>query len=613
MNKIKNIFFLILSLSFSFASAQNSKTIDLELRQIENNLKNEFENSLKTLVGEDTPFAVQIYLKPSNLIKKEQTPTMTGSLGTFETGYMTLPVSDMKLEKSQQADVDKALKPYESFEVVLTLSDDIDVQKRNQIVNFAKSYFKQYSPKISEQKFISSKEAKDKKTDSDAEKSKLGDSAKEVKEKKTDSEADKSNLDDSAKDQKWQFFVYPVLIFLSLISLLVGVYLLSRSFGLGASSISEAIAQLRNIQIEKKSALLEKPKAEEKSKIDFLASVGFFKDQKEKNIEIIEQACINKPDCIVKAFNSEDADYWGAVWLLTEMKSESRLILKNILGENFFRNSNSVKPSPFDPYGWLQDVTEKVTLFQIQGDNEFEAYLNPDEIRQLFLWDKEEFKNLVVKDTRPAAWKMAQDLLNKGEFSNLTEGIDQQIWKAVINANEATKQELRSVYSDYEKKLSSGGQSLKSKVNVKKYKLLLPELLKKYQQLAFAEDELFLEEILQSQPELYQLLKSELLTLSDFKRIPVAFLKNFLSQLNTQQVFSLIVSLPESEKSWIDSLIPEGNRKLIIKDLLSQASNMDRKTKLAALKEAKGLFVFLKNCEKNGDFEYETSVAQEVA
>ncbi len=592
MNKIRIIFFLLLVLCYNWATAQNFKAIDLDLRRIENNLKNEFENSLKSLVGEDTQFAVQLYFKPSAVAKKEQVPSLSGSLDTFETGYMTLPVSDLKFEKAEKAPSDMTLKPFESFEVVLTLPDDMSVQKRNQIVGFTKSYFKQYSPKISEQKFIAAKDTKD---------------------KKADLESDKKKFEDSEKRQPWKDWVYPVLILLGLFAVLAGIYLFSRSFGMGANSIADAIAQLRNIQIEQRLPLEEKPVIEDKNKMEFSHSISLFKDQKHKNLEIIEIACANKPDCIVKAFNSDEADYWGVVWLLTELKSENRLQLKNILGENFFRNSSSRKPNQFDPYNWLQEIAEKVTLFQIQGENEFESYLNHEEIRQLFLWDKEAFKIRVSQDSRPAAWKMAQDLLNSNEFSILTEGLHQDIWKAIINANEASTNDLKSVYADYSKELSSDGKSQQSKLNLKKYKLLVPELLKKYQQLGFVEDEMFLDEINQSQPELFQLLKAELLTLSDFKLIPAAFLKTFLSQLSTQQIFSLSVSLPEPEQAWIDSLIPDGNRKLIIHDLVSKASEMDKKTKMAALKETKALFGILKNCEKNNEFEYEINRVQEVA
>lgn len=598
MNKIRIMFFLLLVFSFNWATAQNSKAIDLELRRIENNLKNEFENSLKSLVGADTKFAVQLYFKPSALVKKEQAVSTSGSLDTFETGYMTLPVSDLKFEKAEKAEKEVSettLKPFESFEVVLTLPDDMSVQKRNQIIAFTKSYFKQYSPKISEQKFIATKDAKDKKTDLDSDKKKSEESEK------------------SEKSQPWKDWVYPVLILLGLFAVTLGIYLFSRSFGMGISLIADAIAQLRNIQIEQKLPLEEKPLTEDKSKMEFSHSISLFKDQKHKNLEIIEIACSTKPDSIVKAFNSDESDYWGAVWLLTEIKPENRLKLKNILGENFFRNLSSRKPNQFDPYNWLQDIAEKVTLFQIQGENEFESYLNQEEIRQLFLWDKEAFKTRVSQDSRPAAWKIAQDLLNINEFSILTEGLHQDIWKAIIIANEASTKDLKSVYSDYSKELSSDGKSQQSKLNLKKYKILVPELLKKYQQLSFLDDEMFLQEINQSQPELFQLLKADLLTLSDFKLIPAAFLKTFLSQLSTQQIFSLFVSLPEPEQAWIEGLIPDGNRKLIIQDLVSQASKMDKKTKMAALKETKTLFSVLKNCEKNNEFEYEINRVEEAA
>jgi len=410
MNKISNFLKIILILFISInLRAQNE--LNPEINKIENQIKYDVENSLRSVLGNQVPLSVFVKFEidrtptsaeePTSPPQETATESETTKLDYFETGYMSLPTSVLPLNRKQDSrlDTQKAVNnkdekiKFKNLFVDLLIGNDISKDLEKQVQQTVQSLLASYNPQIRVQRLAMYKPPEEKPKEE----------AKKDEEKKTTSPEPerKPSADEQLKQAElnapwWQKFSYQILLASGVFAFLVGLILFSRSLKSGFAILSEglaaAAAKTNTTQIE--ATPLSLPTADAASSNASQPNSNTQVDEVEvseldisSNLIIIQNMVKEQPEAILSSVNDSYEDYKGIRWLLTHIEVQSRQTLRDLLGEAFFISRNEIKY--FNPRAWLQDFTERLVLAQVAKSGSLNKILSQEQIHKIYHFSRE--------------------------------------------------------------------------------------------------------------------------------------------------------------------------------------------------------------------------------
>lgn len=550
MQNKKYGFIIFCFLCFLLPSA-HAVQLDTRVVEFENQLRTNFEQFVQRV------FDFQISAKVIAIVDKSKN---LGSLEVLDTGYMQNP----RLNSATTTDNQINQLRITSLNVELYLNKGVSPEFEKQVRTLATSYFSRYNPKIA---------IKTLSFDSENEEQKREKKEKEIRES-------------SRKSSQFNFIIIGLAFLVGAILLLIGIYDFSKSFMGGFTKLSNALLGL------KPSAIKEPPKpdtAAPKPDLKEKPQVIFDKDVVAANIAVVKQMLQSYQYEFIKTLGQNKNNKLGLKWLLPQFNDIERAHVKNLVDDSFFLEADSVSPD-FNPILWLQNFSENLIVSQLTSQNDPLQNFEKDEIREILQWPKATVAQIARESNDPAVWSVAKTILNQTELFEVTKSFSANDWATYIKGFTYNNETLKSGFKKIKAGLQamSGSQHKTSKIEG--VKTLLPQLIESIKNQPFGKEQEFIDTIVSAEPQIKILLEDSIWTPTKLKLIPERYMKTFLQSLDVETAFQFLISLPDDTSSWLKSLVPEGNRKILINDLLTKAEkHFENQNKLAAHMTARSL------------------------
>jgi hypothetical protein len=599
----------IFTLTFFVFVGINPRTeafeLSWEMRQLESQFKDELEKSILPILGDKYPFSIQISLRAE---EQFQSPAGFKKKGTdldvkaLDLAYMSIPSVEGYNATGKNEDL--KTKPDLRFTELLALvflSDKTPTVLEAQVRKIIDLQFRFYNPKVTIQKMKFDRPERNPASLAQPKESVLPTPAVQPQ------EVSQKGLSKEPAEQMplWQQLLLPILGFMGLLAITVLGLVFSNSISIGLNAVSQGLSSLRNIKIEKSSEddsqlkhLIKDGEVEVEHKgSQQPVGVDLFWNEREKIITQLSVFLKERPELIKKTASNTLDDKRGLRWLLTVVGDTDRELLIHLLAPTYFDSTELSSISDLPVGNWLQSFIERLIITQAESSDLLRQTFSESELNTILSWRKESLKNAVIRVASPGAWRLARELLSKMDFLELSKEITESSLVGLLGSLAAGSSELKEGFVLL---CATINQSSSAKLNEETFifDALTSKLLSGLNSMSFQAEEQYLEKIKQINPQLYNRLRGSYWSLSHFFQLSQTAIEEVLVELDPEAVFALLISLPGIEREGVLKLIPDGNRKVIILDLLRSAhSEIDEKTQHASLRLARRI---IENaCSKN--------------
>lgn len=548
--------------------------IDTKLKDFENQLRMGFEESAQKVLG--FPISAQLNAITAKTVINE-------NLEVLDTGYMQVPrFKSMTLANQDQSNHIEIT----SLSVEVFINKDLTANSEKQIRDYTNSYFAKYNPKISIKKILLEKPKEDPKRDMASE----------------DSEAAKEQAEREAaqKAAMINFIIISAALILGAILLYAALVHFSKSF---ANALSQLSGSLKNLKSSPpKEAPKVEPPPEKEIKETKNDQTGFDKDALATNLNVVKQLLKSYPNVFIKTIGLIKNSQAGLKWMLPQFDESERSQVRSLVGDEFFKEAIEL-PEDFQPWSWLQNFSENIVITQLTSENDPLQSFEKNEIKEILAWPKNTVGQIAREANDMNVWSVAKQILNAAEMNEAIKNLPATGWSALLKGLTTDKEVLKTGYKLIKSKIGSNSSSPQASAKYEDIKKLLPQLIESVKKMPFGQEKSFVDEVVRAEPTLKSLIEESIWTSENLQLVPELNMRSFLQNMDTESAFSLIVSVPESTRNWLKSLVPEGNRKILIQDLLTKAEKrFDDKSKNASHKIARTLVDQLMAAHKRGEF-----------
>ncbi|MEQ1666032.1 MAG: hypothetical protein ABL927_11725, partial [Bdellovibrionales bacterium] len=276
--------------------------------------------------------------------------------------------------------------------------------------------------------------------------------------------------------------------------------------------------------------------------------------------------------------------------------------VRSLVGDEFFKEAIEL-PEDFQPWSWLQNFSENIVITQLTSENDPLQSFEKNEIKEILAWPKNTVGQIAREANDMNVWSVAKQILNAAEMNEAIKNLPATGWSAFLKGLTTDKEVLKTGYTLIKSKIGSNSSSPQASAKYEDIKKFLPQLIESVKKMPFGQEKSFVDEVVRAEPTLKSLIEESIWTSENLQLVPELNMRSFLQNMDTESAFSLIVSVPESTRNWLKSLVPEGNRKILIQDLLTKAEKrFDDKSKNASHKIARTLVDQLMAAHKRGEF-----------
>jgi hypothetical protein len=575
---ISSFTILIATLSATlFSNITFAVEVDTKLKDFENQLRIGFEESVQKVFG--LPITAQINATTAKT-------TLNDNLEVLDTGYMQVPrFRSMTLAAQDQSSHIEV----SSLSVEVFINKEISANSEKQIRDYTNTYFAKYNPKTNIKKILIEKPKDEPKRDTASE---GADKEKADKEQLEKAEAQKAAM--------LNFVIIGAALVLGSALLFAALFYFSKSFSNALSQLSGSLLGLKQSP-PKEAPKVEAPPQKELKEIKN-DQTGFDKETVSANISIVKQLLKSYPSVFIKALGLIKDSQAGLKWLLPQFDDTERTQVRSLVGDDFFTTKQETSED-FQPWTWLQNFSENIVVSQLTSHNDPLQVFSKEEIKELLQWQKASVSKIARESNDMNIWSIAKQILNTTELNEATKSLSATGWSAFLKGLTADKEVLKSGYQQLKSKIGTQATDPQAAAKMDDLKKLLPQLVESVKKMAFGQEKGFIDEVVRSEPTLKSLIEESVWTSEKLMLVPEQNMRSFLQNMDTESAFSLIISVPESTKNWLKSLIPEGNRKILIQDLLTKAEKrFDDKNKNASHQIARALVDQLMAANQRGDF-----------
>lgn len=558
------IFGFLLSLIFisaqPLAAAETGLNYDLQAK-----LTQQISSDLKATFGaEDRKFLVQVYAEDIEAPAKVETQEPQTQGQVVDLGYMTYPFSTQsqnQTEKAPPLEIAKNLR----YRVSIKTNSPLDKKDRQLIEETARFSMQGLTSQITVREGIFKNPEK-------------------KQDRVPSSEENKDKPENGIKE-----WLNQALFGVFILVLLLTSFLLRSGFMQSSENLSSGIQSLRNIKIDQKAP--DAPPQKEDNDPAPLPEVSpdeaQLKLDARKLIQIIKESLEKRPRSIL-ALAAMSQHQIGIRWLLTEMESSQIQQLQSFLGDEYFENLSQI---PFDKVqvsslkSWLREFTESLILLNMKAPGLLEEALSPQELSDALSMKAETLFNAMKAELTPGVFRLIAELSSEKDFAEISNQFSSEHWAQMIQAKDATPKDIKSALDQIQSKLgkSSAPGKSQSASSGQLQKKLLASILNKFQQLPPSEEDQFIGQIKNLHPSLYENVRAEVWLIEDLEQVPEPYLKAILAEKSAEEVFGLIMGLPQPWPEKIKSYLPEGMKKTIIMDLVQKASGQNAPNEMTAV------------------------------
>ncbi len=561
----KKIALLILTLLLNqtLAQAQNKSSSEIdympEITEFENKIETLSKEILKDFLGSETRVVVRAQVS----VATPKSP----SFNPLDVGYLPFP-TNLDSEKLETLKI-------KSVDLSVLLPKTFDELKVSSVKNLLSSSFSKYPLNLS------------------VETADFFDGI----DKKEESIIDWLNK-----------YLNQILLFLAILGAVLGALLLSQGFKGGLIALAEGIRSLTQTTSQIKSGdspiqmehLLDKEDIENSKPTN---QEDLSNEEKRNNIEAFKDLLSKDPIAFLKSFGGE-SDSRGLKWLLPQLTEPERILIYKLLGDGQIKEIQNLSDGDFVPNPWFQEFIERIVLNHISQKGLMQQALGAEKVSNLLSLDKKTLKKVLLELNVPAAWRLGAEILPEEELELLTQQSKESVWNAIIDSASVDEEELRSAYesltSNFEKNSDKDLGTDVDYLDNKVYKILINTVRSK----PIGEDEIFVEQLTQKSNDLAAKIKEDVWLPSRLSEIPESYLKGVITTEDVEVVFSLVYAFPDPWGDKFRKFLPEGNKKVILEDLITRAEkNAEESEKQAAFKVAREFLDRLQQEHKNGVFQ----------
>ena len=539
---LKNILAAI-GIAFVLSSSQNAQALEVnpEIEHLAKSLESQLQEKINILFGEDSKIVASVQIR-----EKARKPAAQAAPGRGENdlGYLATPWQATDL---LGPDTFKHLE-IESVDVDLHVNADTDSDVIESVKGLATKTLSGYNAKVTV--------------------SKLAPTAKR-------------NPPPPPKVDPSDWLSLAAMLGGALI-LGLGIFLVAQSLRFFARTLGDGLQAIRSsnqTSVSYDEQKLEQKKPDEISAAPALSPPSVSQTLRDyaRNLKIVGQILHETPMIFVQSLKSEDADRRGIKGLLPSIPPEDQLQLKNHLGRDRMSRITEIdqgKADPsFDRTAWLQEFTERLVLKKVQGGSTLQKALSGETTITLFLAKPSVLIQSAQSLGTKAAWRILTEFLPENEFESLVSKADPDGFRMLLSAVDVSSEELKAAAEKMVPLIVDAQRSIHVLESRRDYyrSTLLNPVVSSVLSKALGEDDGFLDSLKLEAPDLVDLVREKVWTARDLARVPQAFLEKTFKTLPQEQKAAIIIALPAESTGQLEALLPEGNVRTIVLDLVKKA------------------------------------------
>lgn len=402
--------------------------------------------------------------------------------------------------------------------------------------------------------------------------------------------------------QKWDIIVKIFLVLTFIAAIIVAVRIFSSSLRSGFEVIASGLQTLR--PSTDKPLGLEIYQKEEQNKTDSTIEHEIPIEDHQKNLNMVKDILKESPLDILRSLTNSQNDILGIRWLLTKLMDDEKNTLKQFLSTEQLESMETIPPSSaWKAAYWLQQLVEKVTVRQMKGKSELEIALTVEQMISLYSLDHSLIKKLVISLNHKGAWRLATEVLSKKEFQQILTQANENDWEIAMSCSEASEQEIKEGYEKlYQATKSEKSQSKEDQVSDSFFiGNILPTFIEAIKDKPIGEDQKYLAKLSINYPSRVKEINKFIWTFDNLTTVAEDQLKMIINSLEVNQLFALMVSLPNPWPEKFQAYLPDNRKKVIILDLIERSKkNPDEKGLFAARKTTRDFIESLRRMHLDG-------------
>lgn len=304
------------------------------------------------------------------------------------------------------------------------------------------------------------------------------------------------------------------------------------------------------------------------------------------SVKVIKDFILENPVMVGRTISDSVVDMIGLRHLLPYLEETERALIHMVLGHRRLQRMWDIAlddhiqgENLYDFNAWLHRIAEKLTIRKLQGVSSIEQAVGKERMIKIIGAGEEKIFEIAKRHNHRATWRVALEFLSKeyvAEFLRKMNFTDLEVFlssalspfEEISNSVDRMIQELEGVSS--QPKTGDLTQTTEER-NSYYEKHMVDPLVAMITEKPPVEDELFLRRIDSLSTELGQLVRARVWSPERFKEIPDYYLDRRIKALTINERVSLILVLPKEQSERIRSMIPEGNGRSIVLDLVKQA------------------------------------------
>ena len=377
-----------------------------------------------------------------------------------------------------------------------------------------------------------------------------------------------------------------------------GVYAISRSLRSASVSLVNGLLNL-NSRVKSEEIQKDDPNAkpvERKNEPDVagklkiqggsLGTIHAVPNPDPHSVKVIREFIVENPLLVGRTISDSIVDMIGLRHLLPYLEDKERTILNQVLGQARLQRMWDIalddeiqNEHNYDFNGWLHRVSEKLAIRKLQGNSTLDQAIGADRMLKFIGAESKKLFEVALKLNQRAAWRIAleffpkeyvADFLRKMSFTEL-----ELVLGAALSSTDEITKVADSMIQELERDLNRNKTSdLSESSEERRYyysKHIIDPLVSMISEKPVVEDELFLRRIDSLSSELGELVRGRVWSPERLKDVPDLILDKRIKALTVNERAALIMVLPKEQSERIRAMIPEGNGRSIVLDLVKQA------------------------------------------
>lgn len=389
------------------------------------------------------------------------------------------------------------------------------------------------------------------------------------------------------------------------ILIFIGLFLIGRMLQKSAQSLAEGISSIRPQASSSLGGTLtlkseQSDNAHEKSldaaHVSSLPPFHGTNIELKKNLEVLEKCILETPTVLLRCLEDDLTDRIGLRFLVSKVSENAKNKLKEVLGVTRLVEASSSSLGSdivgFDTRAWIQQLVERIEIKRLSGGNVVEEALNPEEALLLSAAPHDQLFECALKINRPETWRVATDYLSSDYLKKRSKDLDDMAWKQILVGSRITetsmiRQSLKSLIEGVRLVASESAVMSKYHRESKEHfvRRVLPSLIDAILARDLGEDDKLIEELGIESRDYVEFIWERVWTPSRLDLLSDDQIASVILKLDSNERKAYLISaLPQKYSERLLNLLPEGNQKKIIKDIVARLKNTTDQDKQDTIK-----------------------------